>query len=72
MRSEDYKAGFKCARDCIIAEIIGLQNSDPKGFSSRECQAYQKLLNIIIDKYGRIYEYFVEPEPECEEEEEEL
>ena len=71
-RSTEFNKGAIYARDCIIAEIIGLQNYDIEGPDSKEYKAYQKLLEVIDSKYGHMYGYFGEPEPKYDEEEEEL
>lgn len=55
--ARDYNAGSKYARDCIIAEIIGLQNENMKR-DSEEYKAYQKVLKLIIDRHGNMFEDF--------------
>lgn len=54
----DFNAGSKYARDCIIAEIIGLQNEIIDRKESEEYKAYQKVLELIIDRYGDMYKDF--------------
>ena len=51
----EYKEGCKNFRDIIIATIIGLQNdtSDKQTYN-----AYQKLLEFIIQTYGGLYQDF--------------
>lgn len=54
----DFNAGSEYARDCIIAEIIGLQNEIMDRMESEEYKAYQKVLELIIDRHGDMYKKF--------------
>ena len=54
----DYNAGSKYARDCILAEIIGLQNGIMDKIESEEYKAYQKVLELIIDRHGDMHREF--------------
>lgn len=54
----DFNAGSKYARDCILAEIIGLQNGIIDKTESEEYKAYQKVLELIIDRHGDMYKDF--------------
>lgn len=54
----DFNAGSKYARDCILAEIIGLQNGIMDKTESEEYKTYQKVLELIIDRHGDMYEEF--------------
>lgn len=54
----DFYNGSKYARDCIITEIIGLQNGIMDKKESEEYKAYQNVLELIIDKYGDMYRDF--------------
>lgn len=47
----EYNNGAGCARDLIIANIIGMQNDEPDKDSPRYC-VLQELLERIIDNYG--------------------
>lgn len=58
VRPIDYNAGSKYARDCIIAEIIGLQNGIMDKTESEEYKAYQNVLELIIDRHGDMYTEF--------------
>lgn len=54
--SKDFIDGYKCARDCIIAEIIGLQYGIAVVKGSEEYKAYQNVIDLIVDIYGEEYE----------------
>lgn len=54
----DFNAGSRYARDCIIAEIIGLQNGIMDRTDSEEYKAYQKVLELIIDRHGDMHKDF--------------
>lgn len=54
----DFNTGSKYARDCIIAEIIGLQNEIMDKAESEEYKAYQNVLELIIDRHGDMYTEF--------------
>lgn len=46
-----YLDGAKFTRDSIIAMLIGMQN-DWGFFDSVECQAYQKVINLVEQTHG--------------------
>lgn len=58
VRPKDFNDGSKYARDCIIAEIIGLQNGVMDKTESEEYKAYQNVLELIIDRHGDMYTEF--------------
>lgn len=54
----DFNKGSQYTRDCIIAEIIGLQNNIMDKPESEEYKSYQKVLELIIDRHGDMYQEF--------------
>lgn len=55
----EFNNGAVHARDCILCSIVGLQNEmghhnpdDP------EYKAYQKVYDLIVDKYGDMFKKF--------------
>lgn len=55
---KDFNKGSQYARDCILAEIIGLQNGIMDKTDSEEYKAYQKVFEMIVDRHGDMYEDF--------------
>ena len=52
MQSEFNKCAAYC-RDCIVANIIGMQNNLGNDETNKEYQILQKLLIHIEDTYGK-------------------
>lgn len=56
----DFSLGCKYARDLIALEIVGLQNSIIDKQNSEEYKAYQKVLVMIEERHGDLFQGFKE------------
>lgn len=58
MALSEYNKGAAHARDLVLCLIIGIQNEIIWKPESPEYQAYQKLYEEIVDRYGDMYAPF--------------
>lgn len=56
----DFSLGCKYARDLIALEIVGLQDGITNKQNSEEYRAYQKILVMIEEKHGDLFQNFKE------------
>ena len=56
----DFSLGCKYARDLIALEVVGLQNSIIDRQNSEEYRAYQKVLVMIEERHGDLFQSFKE------------
>ena len=60
MSNVSFYNGIEYARDYILSSITGLQN-ETRACNWREdpeYQAYQKVYDLIVDKFGRMFDDF--------------
>lgn len=58
--TSDFSLGCKYARDLIALEIVGLQNSTIDRQDSEEYRTYQKILVMIEERHGDLFQDFKE------------
>lgn len=58
--TSDFSSGCEYARDLIALEILGLQNNAMDRQNSEEYRAYQKILMMIEEKHGDLFQDFKE------------
>ena len=56
----DFSLGCKYARDLILLKIVRLQNSIMDRQDSEEYKAYQKVLMMIEERHGDLFQDFKE------------
>lgn len=56
----DFSLGCKYARDSIALEIVGLKNDAMDRQNSEEYEAYQKILMMIEERHGDLFQNFKE------------
>lgn len=58
MQSE-WNKGAANMRDIIISHIIGMQNDLGNDIEDKGYQELQKLLNLIEERYGQMFDKFI-------------
>lgn len=58
--TSDFSSGCEYARDLIALEILGLQNSIMDRQDSEEYKSYQKILMMIEERHGDLFQEFKE------------
>lgn len=58
LMQSDFNKGAAYARDCILVNIIGIQNSIMNEMESEQYKTLQALLVAIEQKYGKIHTDF--------------